>query len=993
MKRFLTLLACALVLCLGLALFSCDKECEHDYSETVSVSTEPTCTEKGAGEVKCSKCESTKSVWIDPLGHDFQEDYWSWSNSYDSATLTFRCSREGCGVTSGSAATILTERISDGTCESSVYNTHIATVKRDGQTYTDTKTVETPPIGHNYDTNGICTRCQGSCSHESAASKTLNLADSGLCASSYGYLECPDCDKQFALQDSASLCILNENGVCMKCGVKYTYNSASVEDGCITTIKYTTKISKGNTVYLNAEAVKKFENHTYISKPLDLGTNCFNLVKINVCVGCDKMMLDSITEIGCDKHIMPTATSTAVGGVNHEITEIDCDDCSLKFIIDTVDLSTQCAVFVKKNLKIYKDGTLLYDLNSLDEPLREYHTLNKTHIFRDEDDKNCLVGALCIENCSNCDYASSYIVNEHRDLFVLPIDISSLDGLCEGRINKQICGACGFITRVEADTACSWVNDDSLPPPMGGIDSTSIVYCEKCPLKQTVVSSVPMDECAKPVIVTMSFGEIEIITYNDAQTFHIAPMSTTKKIGSSSKCGATWTSSYCESCIYGETSLSFNTCSDLVVKTFYSKGDFIQNSDGGYIEVLSCSCGKNAVVNFDHIGSLNQFNVINDTQNNKITYSSPNGEFVITIKTVTDEGAPACNNNLSKYMDIEVNGVKRVSGGILSYGEASASHTNEVVGMYAINYTCLDGSYVLEKCTVCDTLSVTETAPQTISGSHKTYKVHDFRDFPDPLCEGHYIEIYSCPCGWKTSYTLDYENLSHNGEHFYCEECQYIFNAYDTESVIDGCYYTNKTVYGILSGESNVYEFVIDTKIDYHTFTAEITEISDTHVSVLSKCEECGLVMSNDDFYFFRTQRHPIYSSYYYEIPICFEEGGTRYIWSDTEAFTDTTLEIYEFDGYHYNLVACDYYGSKDGYDFLLEYDFKAGIQYLLVPVGKNSDVQIDITVMISENHPNYYKVYGLTGNFFYESEEYYYRIIYCADQGKFYSIERSKKD
>lgn len=980
MKKLLPVLILALLL--SVALFSCDKECDHSYGEVELVTKAPTCTENGAGEVKCSKCQSTKEIWIDALGHDYEQDYWSWSDDKESASLSFKCSREGCEATSGSYATISETVTAEADCENAGSKTVLATVERDGVTYTDTQVVEIPASGHDYASDGKCKNCEGACPHTNAVSKSLNLADKDFCVSSYGYLECPDCEKQFDLNDGASLCLLDSNGVCKKCGLKYTYTAVSEEKtDCSSSTTYLTKISKEGVIYLNAESKKSAEFHTYITKTLQLDSTCLNYIKIKECAKCEKKLLDSIVELGCDKHIMPSSVSTEIGGVNHDITEIDCDDCALKFVIDTADLSTQCAIFVKTTLKIYNDGALLCELNTLDAPVREYHTLTKNHFFRNEDAKTCLDGALCVESCSNCDYASAYIVEEHRDLIESKIDTSSLEGMCEGHIGKQQCGACGVITRVDVITDCNWYYDESQMPPMGGIDSTTERYCTKCPLKRTVTSTFPMDLCAHPTISTLSFNEVEIISYNEPSIYHLDLKNAGNKIGKSEKCGVSWESNYCANCDFGSTKVLVSTC-EPTQKTFFNPGDYI-NSATGYAEILSCGCGSIKQISFSDDFTFSSFIKAEDKANNKITYTSPDLNVVITITTVTEDGKPACDNSLIKYCDIVVNNdYNYISGAILSSGGASESHTNKLLGMYSKDNNCQKGAYIFEKCTVCNEITVTKTT------SHNTYKVHEYREFPSEFCQKHYVEFYSCACGAQNSTSLDYENLSHNGAHFECLECGYFLTDHQ-ETLEEDCFTITKTNYNLMFGAAPFYEYAIENKKEYHSYTAEIIEKSEECVRVVSKCSECNKVTSANDVYFFTTTLGTVYSSYYHKMELCFDEGGTRYIWS--KGNISTAADLYEFDGYTYTKVAASY-GYNEFENFVLEYDFKAGVKYLLVPRGMETSYALDMTVIVSENSRDYFSNTGVTSYFTCESDDYNYRIIYCLSQGTFVSIERSKK-
>ena len=87
---------------------------------------------------------------IDPLGHDWGEPTWTWSDGHTSATATFTCQRAGCNCGENGTAKIALETDdapvsvdTPATCEANGKTTFTATVTFNGQTYTNSVEVKT----------------------------------------------------------------------------------------------------------------------------------------------------------------------------------------------------------------------------------------------------------------------------------------------------------------------------------------------------------------------------------------------------------------------------------------------------------------------------------------------------------------------------------------------------------------------------------------------------------------------------------------------------------------------------------------------------------------------------------------------------------------------------------------------------------------------------------------------------------------------------------
>ncbi len=89
----------------------------------------------------------TKTTTVEALGHSYGEPTFTWSEDYSTCTATFACARcddeqtVSCNVTSATT---------DATCTEAGATVYTATATFNEQTYTDTKTVEIPALGHTY---------------------------------------------------------------------------------------------------------------------------------------------------------------------------------------------------------------------------------------------------------------------------------------------------------------------------------------------------------------------------------------------------------------------------------------------------------------------------------------------------------------------------------------------------------------------------------------------------------------------------------------------------------------------------------------------------------------------------------------------------------------------------------------------------------------------------------------------------------------------------
>lgn len=106
----------------------------HAMSEDVTYPQKPTCTNAGKATYTCTRCKAKQeNVNVPALGHSYGAPVWNWCG-FTSASAIFTCTRN-CGHSETETASVV--RSSINSCG---YYTYTATVKFNGETYTNTRT-------------------------------------------------------------------------------------------------------------------------------------------------------------------------------------------------------------------------------------------------------------------------------------------------------------------------------------------------------------------------------------------------------------------------------------------------------------------------------------------------------------------------------------------------------------------------------------------------------------------------------------------------------------------------------------------------------------------------------------------------------------------------------------------------------------------------------------------------------------------------------------
>ena len=139
------------------ATFTCANDKTHVKkvdAEITSETVDATCTKEGTvtytASVKLAgkTYTDTKVVNNKALGHKYGKPNFTWSKDYSTAEATFICENDKTHIETVKAA--VTSETVDATCETAGKNVYTATAEFEGKTYTDSKEVGIPAIGHKY---------------------------------------------------------------------------------------------------------------------------------------------------------------------------------------------------------------------------------------------------------------------------------------------------------------------------------------------------------------------------------------------------------------------------------------------------------------------------------------------------------------------------------------------------------------------------------------------------------------------------------------------------------------------------------------------------------------------------------------------------------------------------------------------------------------------------------------------------------------------------
>ena len=139
------------------AVFTCANDKSHVEKLEATVTSNTTaakCEEDGATVYTATVSfdgqdyTDTQKDVIKATGHKYGKPEWKWTDDNKTATATFTCENDKSHVKTEEAK--ISEKSEDATCTKAGKVIYTATVKLNGETYTDTKEVEGTALGHKY---------------------------------------------------------------------------------------------------------------------------------------------------------------------------------------------------------------------------------------------------------------------------------------------------------------------------------------------------------------------------------------------------------------------------------------------------------------------------------------------------------------------------------------------------------------------------------------------------------------------------------------------------------------------------------------------------------------------------------------------------------------------------------------------------------------------------------------------------------------------------
>ena len=139
------------------ATFTCENDKSHVEKLEATVTSNTTaakCEEDGATVYTATVSldgqdyTDTQKEVIKATGHKYGKPEWKWTDDNKTATATFTCENDKSHVKTEEAK--ISEKSEDATCTKAGKVTYTATVKLNGETYTDTKVVDGTALGHDY---------------------------------------------------------------------------------------------------------------------------------------------------------------------------------------------------------------------------------------------------------------------------------------------------------------------------------------------------------------------------------------------------------------------------------------------------------------------------------------------------------------------------------------------------------------------------------------------------------------------------------------------------------------------------------------------------------------------------------------------------------------------------------------------------------------------------------------------------------------------------
>ena len=259
---------------------------------------------------------------------------------------------------------------------------------------------------------------------------------------------------------------------------------------------------------------------------------------------------------------------------------------------------------------------------------------------------------------------------------------------------------------------------------------------------------------------------------------------------------------------------------------------------------------------------------------------------------------------------------------VASYSEETGRYENHeyVTKYFLLGSTCEDGVIAKEMCKYCDL----ESGWQNTFYYHNTHSVFYADFYGLGGCSSHYFSVEECACGYYHYVNTNISELpfdAESGERF-CSDCGMSFSYSVVEDVVD-CIKTVTTSLSVTIGGEEYSLYNESESNVYHSFEASIVTHANGSVSVVRKCSECSLTVS-DAFNYVDLVDHG--GIYYYDITVTPDKDTVYDILSMSE--TDTYVSLYVLDDGE--LVEIGYNDDSAGNgNFHLRFMLEAGKTYV----------------------------------------------------------------
>ncbi len=845
----------------------------------------------------CSVCQVTEG---EALGHTWVD-----------ATCTAPKTCSVCQVTEGDA---LGHNLIDATCTEAKHCSRCDYTVGEplGHTWVDAtctapktcsvcKVTDGDELGHSFE-NGTCTVCgvsdgtTGGCTHELTKRTYVNLTDYGVCGGYFYILSC-ECgeNKTIDMEDgNTEECEIDnfepeqgvdENGnyymktdvTCPLCHTNYYTYMTGTEEGCVTTINGTVKITAGDgRVILDCPVNQSEEYHSStdeVEVPLsEFGITCGGTISYEVCNDCGKPLSFWGLDINCpeDEFVMTQNTNVSEDIMDDE----SLMEIGVLYYMEVIGTHSACGIeaiqymsairedacrFLYKESFILKvNGVIVIEITEEDTDVE--HDCEYSYEFLGEGNENdCSDGVMITESCKNCQYSGTYKTTYHGGIEYSEHIIDACEDGMTVYIYTCPCGKSSIIstthesgpansewsTYTDNDGVSHDVNTTTYSCGIIRVDDSYTVNISSClNIRYTKIQYIYNDEL---VFEATEFTPNETHSYTYKYTFH-------GEINCEAGYDREGTCKYCEKTIV-QTNLSYHDEVREVIDLHEAYG----MCEGSMLEIYSCACKEksNAYVNLHCKYGMPSTETFTD------------GDGVVhTVRTIT---CMECGvvykmdvyNTITEVCEIRadvkhtfiMNGktVEEVFG-----VQRTTQHTfkEEYKFSQEGEPNCEDGVEIIYTCTVCgDSHSMYTTG-------HHTKRSEELLE--NETCGNITIITNSCPCGRENYVEIMHKcNSSYHDENSYVDndgithylniityECG-IIKTTDSYEVYNGCYGTRYVTNTLTYNKDVIYENVSEEELENHSYLYEYRFHGEINCEAgydrFGTCSKCGSYVEEFD--------------------------------------------------------------------------------------------------------------------------------------------------